>query len=176
MAFLLPEVVATHFHVRPGDVVADLGAGSGHFARILSRLTGDKGKVFAVEIQKQLAETLAGIARSERLLNVDVVWGDLEALNGTKITDHSVDIALLINTLSMLDDKATAIQEMSRILKVGGKAIIVDWTDSFGGLGPQPHMVVGEAAARALFEAQGCVYERSFPAGDHHYGISLRKT
>ncbi len=176
MAFIVPDVVATHFHVRFGDRVADLGAGSGHFTRALSRLVGPEGKVFAIEIQKQLAESIALMARKERLSNVEPIWGDLEAIGGTKISDSTLDAAVISNTLSMLEDKATALKECARILRKGGKLLIIDWADSFGGLGPASNMIVSEASAKELPLSTGFVFERGFPAGEHHYGLSFRKS
>ncbi len=176
MGFIVPDIVATHFHVRFGDRVADLGAGSGHFTRALSRLVGPQGKVFAVEIQKQLAESLAQMARTERLSNVEPIWGDLESLGGTKISDGTLDAVLLSNTLSMLEDKATAFKECARILRKGGKLLVIDWTNSFKGMGPAAHMVVSESLAKDLPLPAGFVFERTFPAGEHHYGLSFRRT
>ena len=51
----------------------------------------------------------------------------------------------------------------------------IDWTDSFGGLGPQPGHVVIESEATTLLTKAGFTCERTFPAGEHHYGIACRK-
>jgi arsenite methyltransferase len=175
MAFMSPETIVSQFHLRPGDRTTDLGAGSGHSLQALSRAVGDRGRVFAIEIQRPLAEALTERARKERLSNVEVIWGDIEKLHGTKIADQSLDSVILMNVLSMLENREGALGECARILKQGGKVHVVDWTDSFGGLGPIAPMIVTEAAARALFEKHDFAYERSYPAGDHHYGMSFRK-
>lgn len=175
MAFVTPEAVATHFHIRPGDRVADMGAGAGHFSKVMAPMVGKDGKVFAIEIQRSLAESIADIARTAHLPQLEVIWGDLEALGGTKLPDGTIDIALFANVVSMLENKAVALQECARILRSGGKVVVIDWTDSFGGLGPAPHMVVTESALKELFVANGYTFEASFPAGDHHYGLSFRK-
>lgn len=174
MSFAVPEMIASHFHMRAGDRIADLGAGSGHFTRALSHLVGSTGTVFAVDIQRQLAESITAKARKERLANVESIWGDLEAIGGTKIADASLDAVLLSNTLSMIEDKVTTLKECLRILRRGGKLFIVDWTDSFRGMGPRPDMVLNETEAKKLLESHGFVLERTFPAGTHHYGLSFR--
>lgn len=174
MVFMIPDAVATHFHVRFGDRVADLGAGVGHFTKVVSRMVGPEGRVYAVEIQRPLAEAIAEMARKERLSNVESLWGDLEKVGGTKIAEGSLDAALLSNTLSMVEDKQTALAEAKRILRKGGKLLIVDWSDG-GGLGPPGTMVVSEQEAKKLGEEAGFVYERPFPAGEHHYGLAFRK-
>lgn len=174
MAFAAPDMIATHFHMRHGDRIADLGAGSGHFTRALSRLVGHEGKVFAVEIQRQLAEAITEMARTHHLQNVESIWGDLEALGGTKITEKSLDAAVLSNTLSMVPDKPTTLRECARILRKGGKLFVVDWSDSFGGMGPHTTMVMTEDDAKNVVQQAGFTFERTFPAGEHHYGLAFR--
>ena len=77
--------------------------------------------------------------------------------------------------LFLIEDKEVAITEMLRTLRPGGQFIIVDWTESFAGLGPQPGHVFPLADTVALLESQGCTFEREFPAGDHHYGVAFKK-
>ena len=173
--FVVPEKAATHFHLREGDVVADFGAGSGYFIKVLSKLVGGEGRVYACEIQKNLVETIGDLARRENLDNVSVLWGDIEAQDGTKIGDNKLDAAVLVNTLFQIEDRDMAVLEIKRTLRSGGKLFVIDWSESFRGMGPQPGMIITKKDARALFEQHGFVYERSFDTGDHHYGLAFRK-
>lgn len=173
--FIVPEVLVTHFHLRPGDKVADFGAGVGHFSKALSQAVGPEGRVYACEIQRNLVETLADRIRRERLTNVDVIWSDIEEEGGTKIESGALDVAIAINTLFQTDNRAAAMREMTRTLRSGGKLFVVDWSESWGGLGPQPGNVLCEKDARSLAEAAGLTFERSFEAGGHHYGLAFRK-
>lgn len=173
--FIVPEVVATHFHLRPGDQVADFGAGSGHFETVLSRLVGPEGKVVAVEIQKGLVEKLEDKIRRDHLSNVQVLWGDIEEVGGTKISDSSLDAAVMSNTLFQMEAKGVAIAEIYRVLRPGGKFFLIDWSESWGGLGPQPGQVLTVDDVRALAETAGFTFERTFDAGGHHYGLAFRK-
>jgi ubiquinone/menaquinone biosynthesis C-methylase UbiE len=173
--FLVPETLATHFHLRPGDRVGDFGSGVGSFVPVLSRLVGPDGRVYAVEIQKGLVEALVAKARKERLSNVEVIWGDLEEVGGTKIAEGSLDVAIMVNCLFQIEDRSIALREVFRTLRSGGRLLIVDWSESWGGLGPQVGQVLDEASARADAESEGLVFERSFDAGAHHYGLAFRK-
>ena len=173
--FVVPQVVATHFHLHKGDSVADFGAGSGFFLKALSDAVGHEGKVFACEIQKQLVEKLGEQSRAQNLTNIHPLWCDLEEANGIKVGDGELDAAMLINTLFQIEDKDTAIKEMGRTVRSGGKFFVIDWTESFAGMGPSPEHVVTAADATALFEANGFVLDRDFPTGDHHYGLAFRK-
>ncbi len=173
--FVVPDLVITHFHLREGDLVADYGAGSGFFLRALSKTVGSDGRVIACEIQKPLVEKIGEQARLWGLHNVHTLWCDLEELNGIKIGTGELDAAILVNTLFLIEDKETAIKEMGRTVRSGGKFFIIDWTESFGGMGPSYNHVVNSADVTNLMESNGFIFEREYPAGDHHYGLAFRK-
>jgi ubiquinone/menaquinone biosynthesis C-methylase UbiE len=173
--FVDPSTVVTHFHIREGDVVADFGAGSGYYIEPLARLVGQTGKVYACEIQRELVNTIGTLVRSKGLHGVTPLWCDLETIGGSKIADGALDVGLMINVLFQLEDKETALAEVARTVRSGGKFFLIDWTDSFGGLGPHPDQVLSGDTARALIEGKGFVYERTFDAGDHHYGLAFRR-
>lgn len=173
--FIDPSIVVSHFHLRADDVVADFGAGSGHYMKPLALAVGDRGKVYLCEIQKNLVDALGVRAHELRLRNVHPVWCDLEAPRGTALSDNLLDAGLLSNVLFQCADKAKALHEIARVLRKGAKLFVIDWTDSFGGLGPQPGHVITESAATTLLTQAGFTCERTFPAGEHHYGIACRK-
>lgn len=174
--FVHPDTVATHFHLKEGDLVADYGAGSGFFLKALSEGVGETGRVFACEIQKPLVEKLGEQARVQGLGNINPLWCDLEEENGIKIGSAELDAAILVNTLFQMEERELAIKEMGRTVRKGGNFFVVDWTESFAGLGPQPGHVVTVEDTKNLFESNGFVYEREYPAGDHHYGLAFRKS
>lgn len=172
--FVVPEKAVTHFHLREGDKVGDFGAGSGFFEKALSRAVGRTGMVYAFEIQKPLVERIAALARSEHLDNVTVLWCDLETPGKCVLKDGLLDAGVLSNALFQFDDKAVALDEMRHLLRPGGKLLVIDWSESFGGMGPQSTAVVREPDARVLIEQHGFQFERDFPAGAHHYGLAFR--
>jgi ubiquinone/menaquinone biosynthesis C-methylase UbiE len=173
--FVVPDLVTSHFHLRPGDLVADFGAGSGFFLKPLTTAVGPEGKVYACEIQKQLVERLTELAHTLGLENVHPVWCDLEEANGIRIDSQTLDAAILVNTLFQIQDKSAGVTEMLRTLRTGGKFFVIDWTESFGSMGPTPDAVVARDAAVALLESHGCILETEFPAGEHHYGLHFKK-
>ena len=172
--FVVPEKVVTHFHLRVGDTVVDLGAGSGYFVPAIARAVGAEGHVYACEIQRELVEKIGTLARTQGLNQVHPVWCDVEAPEGSTVASGTADVVIMVNFLFQVDDISAVLQEAARVLRAGGKLFVIDWSESFGGLGPHPDHVVDAAAVEAAAESIGMVFERSFNAGDHHYGLAFR--
>ncbi len=173
--FSNPEKICSHFHLKEGDRVADLGAGSGRYMQPLADAVGEGGRVYLCDIQKELVESLGNHAQDLHLKNVRTLWCDIEAVKGIKLNDGTLDAVLLSNILFQIEDKEQAVAEIYRIHRKGGRLFIIDRTDSFGGLGPTSDSIMTEDMARRLFETSGFSFDRDFPAGDNHYGIALRK-
>lgn len=170
-----PQHNIEQFMLGEGMHVADLGAGSGAYTLAAGRAVGSGGRVYAVEVQKDLLPRIKNILKTERVYNVEVIWGDVEHLGGTKIRDLLLDAAIVGNVLFQIEDKKIFVDEVRRILKPKGKVLVVDWQESFGGLGPAPGAVFAQRAARELFEKSGFTFEKEISAGDHHYGMIFRK-
>jgi len=169
-----PQKNVESFELEPEMIVADLGAGSGFYA-INSAKAVKLGKVYAVDIQKELLERVKNMAVKEQLDNVELVWGDIEEAGGSKLEDGSVDAVIIANTLFQVENKKSLIDEAKRILKTKGKLLLVDWLDSYGGLGPKQSDIVGVQDAEDMFTAEGFKLERDISAGEHHYGLVFRK-
>lgn len=176
MAFAEPEQNINQFMIPLGARVADLGAGSGVYSIVAARAIGPSGTVLSVEVQKDMATRLQKVAHTEGLNNIEVIWGDIERLGGTKIRDMSIDAAIVSNVLFQIEDRRGFISELKRILKPGGKVLVIDWADSYSGMGPKPEALVPEQDVRILFEKRNMMFEQSISAGDHHYGLIFRNT
>jgi ubiquinone/menaquinone biosynthesis C-methylase UbiE len=170
-----PKDNIKQFGIQEGWHVADLGVGYGHYTYALSEAVGPDGKVFAIDIQKDMLERLKKEVEEKHIKNIEVIWGDVEIVGGTKLRVDSLDALVISNVLFQIDSKAGMVHEASRVLKTGGKILLVDWSESFGGLGPQPGMVVDEATARRIFETGPFEYKKSIDAGEHHYGMVFEK-
>ena len=173
--FSNPEKNIAQFGLREGMKVADIGSGTGHYALSASPRVGLSGVVYAVELQKGLVKKLESEIQDLGLKNVTCIWGDSEAKNGTKLADQSMDAVILSNILFQVDDKLGLINEVKRILKDDGRVLLVDWSESFGGMGPSPKDVIKEKKARDLFRERGFKVVENISAGEHHYGIIFRQ-
>jgi ubiquinone/menaquinone biosynthesis C-methylase UbiE len=161
--------------IQPGMDIVDMGAGSGFYTLAAAKALVATGRVYAVEVNKDLLTKLKNQATHEGLYNVDVIWGDIEKVGGTHLREGTIDLVLLCNTLFQVENKKNTLDEIKRILKPGGRLLVVDWTDSFGGIGPHRDAVVTRDQALDLCEKEGFSLERDITAGSHHYGIIVKK-
>lgn len=170
-----PVKIVAQLGLQHGQTVVDLGAGTGYYSFASSPFVGSSGHVYAVDIQIDLLRRLKTEAINRKLHNVEIMIADLDTVHSTKLGDGTADWVYICNLLFMLKDKKVILDEVLRILKPGGHLLIVDWQESFGGMGPQPEFVVSEEKAKALAQESRLVYSRSVPAGDHHYGLIFNK-
>ena len=102
------------FDLREDMIVADLGAGSGFYAIPAAKMV-PKGKVYAVEIQKDYLTTIKNKAAEAHLGNLECLLGDIEKIGGTKIKDQIIDAVILSNVLFQVEDREKLIKESKRI-------------------------------------------------------------
>jgi ubiquinone/menaquinone biosynthesis C-methylase UbiE len=124
-----PEDVVRALDLRPGDRVADLGAGEGYFLPYLSEAVGSQGRVFAVEVESELAEQLeAQFADGD---NVEVVLGRTD---DPQLPDGSIDLALIVNTYHHIEDRPAYFTRLKRDLSASGRVAIIDPDADLGGV------------------------------------------
>ena len=75
----------------------------------------------------------------------------------------------------MMPDRKSFADEVSRIVKIGGRILVIDWKDSFGGMGPKENVLFPAEHAAKLFEHYGFKVVKNIEAGEHHYGIIMVK-
>ena len=154
-------------------IVADLGAGTGFYSVALGHLV-PRGKVYAIDIARDFLATIKNKAHDAKLKNVEIIWGNVEEPGGTKLRDNLADAIIASNILLQIEHKHRFIDEIKRILKPGGKALLVDWHLEHSSI-LQFKNAVTKKKARAMFEEGGFKHDRDIDAGGHHYGMILVK-
>ena len=173
--FAHPEKIIEQFQLGEGMHVADLGVGSGVYTFAAARSVGETGVVYACDLQKELIQKVQAEAVHKKLSNVHTMWTDLEEERGTTLADASVHAVIAANILFQIEHKERFLKEIVRILRPMGKLLIVDWSDSHGGVGPHTAHVLKRHTAQTLAESVGLVFEKDIDAGSHHYGMIFRK-
>lgn len=160
--------------IQPGMKVADFGAGSGAYVHAIAEALSGSGTVYAIDVQKDLLRRIKNDSTKRGHHNVEVVWADLEKSGSSKIREHVLDIVLISNLLFQLENQKVVFAEAHRILKKGGRLVVIDWSDSFGGVGPIKSHVVKKDEVLSLAKQAGFELAREFAAGAHHYGLVFR--
>lgn len=173
--FSNPSQNIPHFGIKPGMTVADFGSGSGAYVLACAQAVGTEGEVYAVDIQQELLESMVREAHKSGYHNIKPIWADLEKVGGTGIADRTVDVVLISNLLFQIEHKKALAEEALRIIHPYGKIIVIDWSDSFGNMGPHVDAVVTREDACTLFTNLGCELASEFNPGSHHYGLIFEK-
>ncbi len=169
--FLSPEAILSSIEIKPGMKIADLGAGAGVYTMNAARMVSPGGKVYAIEVQKDIVTRLKNDVPLSLRDVVECIWGDIEKPGGTKLSNESVDLALVSNVFFQVEHKDDFIRELARIVKRGGRVLFIDWTEAFGGMGPDAKSVVTKEKATEAFQKYGFSIQKEIPAGDHHFGL-----
>lgn len=173
-----PQTIVGQLDIIGGHHIADLGAGSGAYTLALAERfkNNNDTKVFAIDVQKDLLDRLESEAQNRGLTSVHGVWGNIEETKGTRLRDASIDMVIVANTLFQVEHKQGIMQEVKRILKPEGQLVIIDWSESFGNIGPKADHIISESSAKSLCEEAGFVFRKNIQVGDHHYGFVVSQS
>jgi ubiquinone/menaquinone biosynthesis C-methylase UbiE len=116
--------LATALGLRPGSVMADVGAGDGAYAVPLAKTVGPAGRVVAVDISKRAIERLRARIDREGLTNVTVVHGDVD---NPKLDPASLDAVLIVNAYHEMTEYASMLRHIRAALKPEGRLVIADF-------------------------------------------------
>lgn len=110
--------------LKPGMVVADIGAGTGLYARLFAKQVGPKGKVFAVDIAKNFLEYIEKSAAKQGTKNITTVLCDQKS---TKLKPNSVDVIFVCDTYHHFEFPYRTMESIRKALKPGGQLIVIDF-------------------------------------------------
>jgi ubiquinone/menaquinone biosynthesis C-methylase UbiE len=170
------RLILTKANVSGGMLVGDLGCGiKGHFVFPMAELVGNGGIVYAVDIRRNALENISLNCEAEGIKNIKLVWSNLEMFGTTNIPQASLDIVFLINTLFQSRKQTDVLKEAIRLLKKGGRVIIVDWKEGSMGMGPTPEYKVDKNDTKAVMHNLGLEIIEEFNAGKYHFGLIFEK-
>src|SRR5262245_30939361 len=109
---------------KPGQAVADVGAGTGLFTRLFAERVGPQGRVYAVDIARSFVEGNLQRARAARLENV---VGIVSTQADTRLEPDSVDLVFISDAYHHFEDPAAMLASIRRALRPGGTLVIIDF-------------------------------------------------
>ena len=136
------EQVIANLSLKPGMMVADIGAGSGLFSRPLAKAVGPGGKVYAVDIQQDLLDYIAKRDREENIRNVQMVLGGFD---DPKLPARNVDLAFINDVLHHIQHRAAYLKALATYIKPNGRIAIIEMNkdDPSTPHKNQPELLVG---------------------------------
>jgi SAM-dependent methyltransferase len=158
--------------VRPGMVVADVGAGTGYMTMPLARRVGPTGKVYANELQPAMLTIIRDKARHQQLSNVEMVQGGQE---DARLPDNAIDLALLVDVYHEFRRPREMLRSIRRSLKPGGLLVLVEYRKEDPGIPIAYTHRMSVAEARTEVEAEGFTFDRLVPGLPRQHIIEFRK-
>lgn len=119
-----PAKLIKALDVKPGMVVADIGAGSGYHTFTLAPLVGETGKVLAVDIQPEMLKLIKDKAKAKGVANVEAVKG---TETDPKLPAAGVDLILMVDVYHEFSHPFEMAEKMVDALKPGGRLVFVEF-------------------------------------------------
>lgn len=168
--FLNPTEVLKQLDLKESMTAADFGSGSGGWVIPLAKKL-EEGKIYAIDILEEPLSALRAKTKLEKIINVETVLADIE--KGVDIFEGSCDLVLMTNLLFQADDKKKVLEEGKKLLKPGGKILVVDWKKD-STLGPAEGRISAEEVKETALDLNLRI-EKEFEASTYHYGLIFTK-
>jgi len=151
-AYQKPDDVVAALGLKPGETVADIGAGSGYFALRLAAAVGPTGRVYAVDVDPAMIRHLNHRVRDAGLENVRSILADPD---DPLLTDASVDRFFVCDTWHHIDDPVQYLARMKRMLRPGGQVVMIDFHARELPIGPPAPMKIARETLVTQLRAAG---------------------
>ncbi|MDE0012312.1 MAG: class I SAM-dependent methyltransferase [Candidatus Poribacteria bacterium] len=120
----MPNLLVGLLKLKKGDVVADIGVGTGYIARRIAPKIGDTGTIYGVDIQPEMLELLAEKMTEAGITNVKGVLG---TITDPKLPPESVDLVIMVDVYHEFSHPYEMMKNICRGLKIGGRVAFVEY-------------------------------------------------
>lgn len=152
-----PSKALEALDLKPGMVVADIGAGSGYYASRMATRVGPTGRVYATDIQQGMIDLLERRIRAEGLGNVTTVLG---AMDDPKLPANAIDLAIMVDVYHELQQPQIFLQRLKATFKPGGRLVLVEFRKEDPTVPILEVHKMSVAEVKQELEAEGYVIER----------------
>lgn len=147
-----PHEVLSALNIKPGEVIADIGAGTGYFTFRLAHFVGEKGKVYAVDVSSDM---IRHINRRIRETNAANVVSILAELDDPLLPDRSVNRFFICDVWHHVENQSKYLSLMKKMLKPGGEVVMIDFNKKEMPFGPPPQMKIAREDLIKQMEGNG---------------------
>ncbi len=169
------DLLLRELGLKPGMVVADIGAGTGYYARRIAPLVGSGGSggvVYATDVQPEMMKMLEDGAKKAGLNNIKPVLGSLQSVN---LPDASIDLAIMVDVYHELEFPFEVIESLVRALKPGGRIAYVEYRLEDPRVPIKTLHKMSEAQVRKEAAAHALVWERTASTLPWQHVVIFRK-
>lgn len=175
-ALINPEKIYEKINLSSGMRVADFGCGrTGHVVFSLVPIVGERGVVYALDIMKDVLESIKSQATAGGSENIHTVWTDLEKYGAAPIPEKSLDAGFFINVMFMLKNRAEAMREAGRLVKNEGYLVIVDWQKKIGPLGPSDEKMINPEELTQIADKENFKLVDKVQLNEYHFCYIFKK-
>ena len=151
-AYQKPHEVLTALAIEPGEVIADIGAGSGYFTFRLAHRVGDKGRVYAVDISPDMIRHLNRRILELKAMNVTAILADAD---DPLLADASIDRFFFSDSWHHIENQSKYLSLIKKMLKPGGEIIMIDFHKKELPVGPPMQMKIAREDLIRQMESNG---------------------
>jgi ubiquinone/menaquinone biosynthesis C-methylase UbiE len=166
-----PSRAVDALDLKPGMVVADIGAGSGYYTSRMARRVGTAGRVYATDIQQGMIDLLARRIRSEGLGNVTTVLG---AMDDPALPPSAIDLAIMVDVYHELQQPQVFLQRLKGAFKPGGRLVLIEFRKEDPKVPILEVHKMSVAEVKQELEAEGYVLDRVIDVLPWQHIIVLR--
>ena len=120
----MPNRLIEMLKLKEGDVVADIGIGTGYIARRISPKVGKTGTIYGVEIQQEMLDILAEKMAEAGITNIKGILG---TITNPKLPPNSLDLAIMVDVYHEFSHPYEMLQNICRALKIGGRVAFIEY-------------------------------------------------
>lgn len=152
-----PDRMLSSLQIRPGSVVADIGAGVGYHAWRLAKIVGPAGKVIAEDIQEEMIRMMKENIEKQKLKNVEIVLGTPA---DPKLPEGKIDLVLMVDVYHEFSDPVSMMTQIKRALAPGGRVVLVEFRKEDPAVPIQPLHKMSIPDVRSELEPLGFRFQR----------------
>jgi ubiquinone/menaquinone biosynthesis C-methylase UbiE len=167
-----PEQALDAIGIRPGMIIADVGAGTGYMTLRMARRVGPEGKIYANDLQPEMLQKLRARSQRDKLSNVETVLGTGA---DPKLPPNTMDLVLLVDVYHEFSQPRTMLDKIRESLKQDGRLVLLEYRKEDPAVPIRPEHKMSVAEVKAEVEAQGYKLDRVIEKLPRQHIIVFRK-